>query len=108
MNEIEIKKVFHKTFNGLPNPLYCHPQKYFKHRGHLCEIATSATSTEMEAVTLKKMRHMDPLAVLNMGFANCGSMLTVLTPEGDRTPYDGPFDDEDGLKALLGKIPELA
>lgn len=103
MNEKEIKSVFDRVFNGLPNPMFPHPYKYFEHKGYLCECATSATKCEC-ALYVSKNLHKTPLAIFGMAFADCGNALTVLTADGERTPFGGPFRTEQEFEALLAEI----
>lgn len=98
--EKEIKAVFDRTFNGLPNPIFCHPYSYFEHNGYLCEVANSASNAEM-AIKTQRNLHKTPLAILNMMFGDCGAWLTVLTKEGEKTSLGGHFDTPEELDELL-------
>ena len=103
MDPKEIKAVFDRTFNGMPNPVFCYPYEYFEHNGYLCETANSASNSEMRRVVERQLYH-TPLAIFNMMFGNCGAWLTVLTKDGERTRFGGHFDTEDELKQLLEEI----
>lgn len=103
MKTNEIKAVFDRTFNGMPNPIFCHPYSYFEHNGYLCEVANSASNAEMARETERQLSH-TPLAIFNMMFGNCGAWLTVLTMDGQRTSLGGHFDSEDELNELLEEI----
>lgn len=103
METKEIKAVFDRTFNGMPNPIFCHPVRYFEHNGYLCEVANSASSCEM-AKAVERDLHKTPLAIFNMMFGDCGAWLTVLTMDGERTNLGGHFDSEDELNELLEEI----
>ena len=99
----EIKAVFDRTFNGMPNPIFCHPVEYFEHHGYLCEVAVSATGSEMAKKTEKELNK-TPLAIFNMMLvADCG-LLTVLTADGQRTMYGGPFRTEEEREELLSEF----
>lgn len=103
METKEIKAVFDRTFNGMPNPIFCHPLRYFEHNGYLCEVANSASSCEM-AKAVERDLHKTPLAIFNMMFGDCGAWLTVLTMDGERTSLGGHFDNEKELNELLEEI----
>ena len=103
MKTREIKAVFDRTFNGLPNPIFCHPFKYFEHNGYLCELASSASSAEMARITDREL-YKTPLAIFNMALADCGNMLTVLTKDGERTDFGGHYDSLDELNNLLDRF----
>lgn len=103
METKEIKAVFDRTFNGLPNPIFCHPMKYFEHHGYLCEVANSQSSAEV-ARQVSKNLYKTPLEMFNMMFGDCGSWLTVLTMDGEKTSLGGHFDTEDELNQLLEKL----
>lgn len=103
METKEIKAVFDRTFNGMPNPIFCHPLRYFEHNGYLCEVANSASSCEM-AKAVERDLHKTPLAIFNMMFGDCGAWLTVLTMDGERTNLGGHFDTEEELNQLLEKL----
>ena len=103
MNSKEIKAVFDRTFNGMPNPIFCHPYSYFERNGYLCEIANSASSFEM-AKAVERDLYKTPLAIFNMMFGNCGAYLTALTMDGQRTSFGGHFDSENELNELLEEL----
>ena len=103
METKEIKAVFDRTFNGLPNPIFCHPYSYFEYNEYLCEIANSASNAEMAQKTERQLRN-TPLAIFNMMFGNCGAWLTVLTMDGKKTSFGGHIDSEDELNELLEEI----
>ena len=103
MSAKEIKAVFDRTFNGMPNPIFCHPYSYFEHNGYLCEVANSASSAEM-AMAVQRNLYKTPLAIFNMMFGDCGAWLTVLTKEGERTDFGGHFDCEEELNELLNEL----
>ena len=103
MKQEEIKAVFDRTFNGIPNPIFCKPLRYFEHNGYLCEVANSASNVEMALETGRQLSH-TPLAIFNMMFGDCGAWLTVLTMDGQRTSLGGHFDSEDELNELLEEI----
>lgn len=103
MSTNEIKSVFDRTFNGMPNPVFCHPYKYFEHKGYLCELASSASGAEM-AREVGRDLNKTPLAMFGMMFADCGSMLTVLTANGERTSLGGQFDTQEELDELLNQF----
>lgn len=106
MKTKEIKAVFDRTFNGLANPVFCHPYKYFEHNGYLCEIANSASKAEIAREIERDFlrRTMNPLCVFKMMFGDCGAWLTVLTIDGLATGFGGHFDSEDELNELLEEI----
>ncbi len=106
MKPKEIKAVFDRTFNGLPNPVFCYPVGYFEHKGFLCEIATSPSGENM-AQQVKKKLYRNPLAIFDMMFSDCGNWLTVLTPTGERTEYGGHFDTKAELETLLSELPDI-
>lgn len=103
MNAKEIKAVFDRTFNGMPNPIFCHPYSYFEHNGYLCEVANSASDAEA-AMMVQKSLSRTPLAIFNMMFGDCGAWLTVLTMDGERTDLGGHFDSEEELNKLLNEF----
>ncbi len=103
METQQIKSVFDRTFNGMPNPVFCHPYKYFEHKGYLCELASSASGAEM-AREVERDLNKTPLAMFGMMFADCGNMLTVLTANGEQTSFGGQFRTENELNELLNKI----
>ena len=103
MKEEEIKAVFDRTFNGMPNPIFCHPVRYFEHNGYLCEVANSASSVEV-AREVSMNLHKTPLAMFGMMFADCGKWLTVLTKDGERTMLGGHFETDEELKQILEGI----
>ena len=103
MNTKEIKAVFDRTFNGMPNPIFKYPVSYFEHNGYLCEVANSASSEEM-AREVRKDLHKTPLAIFEMAMGDCGAWLTVLTMDGKRTLFGGHFDTEEELNALKEAI----
>lgn len=103
METKEIKAVFDRTFNGMPNPIFCHPVRYFEHNGYLCEVANSASSAEV-AREVSNNLHKTPLAMFGMMFGDCGAWLTVLTMDGDKTSLGGHFDTEEELNQLLEKL----
>ena len=103
MEPNEIKAVFDRKYNGLPNPVFCHPVKYFEHNGYLCEIANSASSAEM-AEEVRQNLHKTPLAMFGMMFGDCGAWLTVLTKNGEETSFGGHFDTEEELEELKAQI----
>lgn len=106
MESKAIKAVFDRTFNGLPNPIFCHPVRYFEHHGYLCEVANSASNAEM-AIEIERdflRRTMSPLCVFKMMFGDCGAWLTVLTMDGQRTSFGGHFENENELNELLEEI----
>ncbi len=103
METKEIKAVFDRTFNGMPNPIFCHPLRHFEHNGYLCEVANSASSCEM-ALAVQHDLHKTPLAMFNMMFGDCGAWLTVLTMDGERTRFGGHFDSEEELNELLEEV----
>lgn len=103
MDTKEIKAVFDRTFNGMPNPIFCHPLKYFEHNGYLCEVANSASSSEV-ARGVSKNLHKTPLAMFGMMFGSCGAWLTVLTMDGERTSLGGQFRTENELNELLNQF----
>ena len=103
MEAKEIKAVFDRTFNGLPNPIFCHPVRYFEHNGYLCEVANSASSSEV-ARQVSKNLHKTPLAMFEMMFGDCGAWLTVLTMDGEKTSLGGHFDTDEELNQLLEKL----
>lgn len=103
MSTNEIKSVFDRTFNGMPNPVFCHPYKYFEHKGYLCELASSASGAEM-AREVGRDLNKTPLAMFGMMFSDCGNMLTVLTANGERTSFGGQFRTENELNELLNMI----
>ena len=97
MTTEEIKKVFQNTFNGLPNPVFCNPYKYFEHNGFLCELAASDSASKLDLQRVKKT----PLAIFDALLVDCGNWLTVLTTNGERTTFGGHFDTEQELNELL-------
>ena len=103
METQQIKSVFDRTFNGMPNPVFCHPYKYFEHKGYLCELATSASGAEM-AREAERGLNKTPLAMFGMMFADCGNMLTVLTANGEQTSFGGHFRTQDELNELLNQF----
>lgn len=103
MDSKEIKAVFDRTFNGLPNPMFCHPISYFEHNGYLCELASSASLAEM-AYAVQRDLHKTPLAIFNMMFANQGLYLTVLTKDGERTKFDTHINSEEELQKYKESI----
>ena len=103
METREIKAVFDRTFNGMPNPIFCHPYGYFEHNGYLCEVANSASSAETAKVVERDLNK-TPLAIFNMMFGDCGAWLTVLTKEGERTGLGGHFNNEEELTELLNEL----
>ena len=103
MDSKEIKAVFDRTFNGMSNPIFCHPYSYFERNGYLCEIANAASSAEM-AYAVQRDLHKTPLAICNMMLGNCGAWLTVLTMDGQRTSFGGHFDSENELNELLEEL----
>ena len=100
METKEIKAVFDRTFNGMPNPIFCHPLRYFEHNGYLCEVANSASSCEM-AQAVNRDLHKTPLAIFNMMFGDCGAWLTVLTMDAEKTNLGGHFESDEELNKLL-------
>ncbi len=100
MKAKEIKAVFDRTFNGMPNPIFCHPYSYFEHNGYLCEVANSSSNAEVASETLREL-YKTPFAIFNMMFGDCGAWLTVLTKEGERTSFGGHFDTPEELEELL-------
>ena len=103
METKEIKAVFDRTFNWMPNPIFCHPYCYFEHNGYLCEIANSETGAEMARATQRDL-HKTPLAIFHMMFGDCGAWLTVLTMNGERTRFGGHVENEKELNELLEEI----
>ena len=103
MNENEIKAVFDRTFNGMPNPIFQHPMCYFEHNGYLCEIAGSKSSAEM-AREVRQDLQKTPLAIFEMAMGDCGKWLTVLTKDGKRTQFGGHFETEEELEELKEEI----
>lgn len=103
MEAKEIKAVFDRTFNGMPNPIFCCPIKYFEHNGYLCETATSLSGPTV-AREVERELHKTPLAIGMMMFADCGSYLTVLTRDGEKTSLGGHFDSEEELNNLLAEL----
>ena len=103
MEAKEIKAVFDRTFNGMPNPIFFHPVRYFEHNGYLCEVANSASSAEV-AREVSKNLYKTPLAMFEMMFGDCGAWLTVLTMDGEKTSLGGHFDTEEELNQLLEKL----
>lgn len=103
MRTKEIKSVFDRTFNGMPNPVFCHPYKYFEHKGYLCELASSESGAEMARKVARDLNKTS-LAMFGMMFAGCGNMLTVLTINGERTSFGGLFDSEEELNDLLNQF----
>ena len=103
MKAQEIKSVFDRTFNGMPNPVFCYPYKYFEHKGYLCELASSQSNAEA-AREVERNLDKTPLAVFGMMFADCGNMLTVLTANGERTSLGGHFRTENELNELLNQF----
>ena len=87
----------------MPNPVFCHPFKYFEHNGYLCELASSSSSAEMARATERDL-HKTPLAIFNVMFADCGCFLTVLTKDGETTGFNGPFSSEEELNELLNQF----
>lgn len=100
METKDIKAVFDRVFNGLPNPIFCRPQSYFEHHGYLCEVANSEFS-EIIAKEVERNLYRTPLAIFNMMFGDCGAWLTVLTKDGERTDFGGHFDTSEELENLL-------
>ena len=106
MTHKEIKAVFDRVFNGMVNPMFCHPEAYFEHNGYLCEVSRSLTTIEAAGITEKNIRK-NPLAPFTMMFVSDGGWLTVLTKDGERTHFGGYFktDEElDELKSAIGMI----
>jgi hypothetical protein len=103
MDPKEIKAVFDRTFNGMPNPVFCHPYAYFERNGYLCEAADSASGGEIAKIVERDL-YKTPLAIFEMVMGDCGAWLTVLTKDGERTRFGGHFDTEDELKQLLEEI----
>jgi len=103
MEVTEIKAVFDRTFNGMPNPIFRYPVMYFEHNGYLCELAKSATSHEMAEETRRDL-HKSPLAMFGMMFGDCGAWLTVLTKDGERTRFGGHVESDEDLEALKEEI----
>ena len=103
MNTKEIKAVFDRTFNGMPNPIFCNPYSYFEHNGYLCELASSESGLKM-AKRVKSELYKTPLAIFDMALADCGNWLTVLTMDGERTQFGGHFDTEEEFNELMEEI----
>lgn len=103
MTPKEIKAVFDRTFNGMPNPIFSSPYRYFEHNGYLCECASSPSGAQMARVVERDLNK-TPLAMFGMMFADCGNMLTVLTKDGEKTSFGGHFDSEEELTKLLEAI----
>ena len=99
----EIKAVFDRTFNGMPNPVFCYPTSYFEHNGYLCETASSASKSEITE-QVKRDLYKTPLAIFEMALGDCGCWLTVLTKGGERTRFGGHFDTEEEFNELMEKI----
>ena len=72
MKTKEIKAVFDRTFNGLPNPVFCHRIGYFEHKGFLCEIATSPSGENM-AQQVKEKLYKNPLAIFDVNYPRMNS-----------------------------------
>lgn len=103
MTSNEIKAVFDRTFNGMANPIFCHPYKYFEHAGHLCDLAASPSGYSM-AGGVRRRLNKTPLAIFDMMSCDCGNMLTVLTMDGEKTDFGGHFDNDEELDWLLSAI----
>ena len=103
MNPKQIKAVFDNTFNGMANPVFCYPYKYFEHKGYLCELASSISGAQM-AREVECDLNKTPLAIFKMMFADQDNYLTVLTKEGEPTSFSGQFKSDKELSQLLSCI----
>lgn len=79
MTPKEIKAVFDRTFNGMPNPIFCYPMKYFEHNGCLCELASANKTSSLDFRKVK-----DAMDIFRYGLmVDDGFYVTVLSKEGD-------------------------
>ena len=105
MDSKEIKAVFDRTFNGMPNPIFCHPISYFEYNGYLCELASSASSLEMARTIDKDWgKQRMPLSIFKMMFAEQGLYLTVLTKNGELTEFNTHINSKEELEKYKASI----
>jgi len=91
MQEEEIKAVFDRVFNGMPNPIFCHPVSYFECNGYLCEVAASASYCEIVR-DIERELYRSPLDIFRLLFGHCGAYVTVITKDGEKTDLSGHID----------------
>lgn len=77
MKAEKIRKIFNKVFNNMPNPIFCHPCFYFKHKDFLCEVARTKSIYEMKW-TNYPYKPVNPLLILEGLFVDDGFYITVL------------------------------
>ena len=85
MNAKEIKAVFDRVFNNMPNPVFSRPIKYFSRGKFLFEIAVTPSMSEMlwENSTHKRVSALHILECLF--FYDEGCWVTVLEQMEDGT-----------------------
>lgn len=92
----KIKKIFDAVFK-YPNPIFCHPLAYFKHKNYLCEIARSKTIRECEWGN-NPFKPKNPLLILEGLFVCDGFFITVLERVGEefvhRTDLSGHINSK--------------
>jgi len=84
MKSKNIKKIFDRVFNNMPNPIFCCPLGYFQHKNFLCEVAAT-----MGKHCLKwnnsDFQNKNPLLILEALFVDSGYWITVLERKNRNT-----------------------
>lgn len=80
METKEIKEIFEKTYNNMPNPVFCYPQFYFQYRNFICEVAAAK---KPESVAHQISIYGNPLRIFDLLFCDDGYWITVLQQHGD-------------------------
>ena len=99
MGTAEIKAVFDRRFNGMPNPIFCYPVSYFEHNGYLCEVAAA---NKVGSLDWRKVK--SPLDIFDGLLVDDGYWVTVLTKDGESTALSGHIDSIEELEQLKSKI----
>lgn len=97
MNSTEIKTIFHKVFNDLPNPVFRYPQMYFEKDGKLYELASAEPFISPE---WKHRVARNPIHILDGLFMSDKLHLTWLVKKDDWVWEEGNTMDFDNRQAF--------
>lgn len=103
MEPHEIKEIFDKKFNGLPNPIFCYPLKYFEYNGYLCEVAAANKLSRLDFNRVKK----NPWNVFDALFVDDGLWITVLKKQGEDilcTELSDHINNQSELDSFLTRL----
>ena len=108
MTQKGIKKIFGMFFNNMPNPIFCNPCLYFKHKDFLCEVARTRGFEETK-LSQKIHAYINPLDVLELLLVDDGFYITVLERKSreefvHRTDLCGHIDSKNEITKFINKL----